>query len=42
MKKNLCMLLVVLMTVCVFSACNFNTNFSDSVGLSQMAAKPEV
>lgn len=42
MKKIICLLLVVMITGSILAACNFNTNFSDSTGLSQMDAKPKV
>ena len=42
MKKIICLLLVMLITGSVLTACNFNTNFSDSTGQTQMDAKPKV
>ena len=42
MKKIICLLLVMVITGSVLTACNFNTNFSDSTGQTQMDAKPKV
>ena len=42
MKKTICFVCVILTMLGLLSACNFNTNMTDSTGKSKMEALPQV
>lgn len=42
MKKSVIILAVVVAACCLLTACNFTTNFNDSIGITQMEAFSQV
>lgn len=42
MKKRVSVWVVVVAVCCLLTACNFTTNFNDSIGITQMEAFPQV